>query len=436
MTEKIGTGHKRETLKSGIWIYLGFIAIAASFYLLPIAMPSHIGTGYIVLFFAMTFMSIAVWQQKSISPNAVLLLSCILLFILLPVSPITSNDSQRYLWDGAVFLAGIDPYVTAPNDPVAAELRKIWPTPEEHAQYPTLYPPGALVLFALSALAGPAYGLWVWKVFVTLAALLSVFFTYRLLELKNLSKNFSLFALSPLLLFETQIGAHLDIFSVLGIVSALWCLEKDKVIAAGILIGLAATIKILPAVIVGPFLFYLGPRKGIKLFLSSALTWAGIYLVMIAGGFKPLGLLPTFFEKWRGGAPLYPYLEGLKNLMGLSGPQFLAMISGLAAAGFSLSAYLASRKHIEAALMLTLAVPLLLSPVLFPWYLMALLPLLALRPNMTVLAALTLAPLSYVVLNRWLSEGVWEQAAWPAAVLLAGLVIGLVFDGAKFRRQA
>jgi len=101
---------------------------------------------------------------------------------------------------------------------------------------------------------------------------------------------------------------------------------------------------------------------------------------------------------------------------------------GLAIAGFSLSAYLARKKHIEVALMLTLAVPLLLSPVLFPWYLMVLLPLIALKPNMTVLAAVSFAPLSYIVLNKWLSEGVWDQADWPAQLLLLGLVIGLTFD--------
>jgi len=81
-----------------------------------------------------------------------------------------------------------------------------------------------------------------------------------------------------------------------------------------------------------------------------------------------------------------------------------------------------------AAIMLSLAVPLLLSPVLFPWYLMVFVPLLALRPNLTLIIAFTLAPLSYLVLNKWLSQGVWEPAAWPAALLLIGLMTGLIYD--------
>ena len=49
---------------------------------------------------------------------------------------------------------------------------------------------------------------------------------------------------------------------------------------------------------------------------------------------------------------------------------------------------------------LALAIPLLISPVVFPWYLSALVPLLALRPNIYGIAAcLIIMPLTYEVLN-------------------------------------
>jgi len=86
---------------------------------------------------------------------------------------------------------------------------------------------------------------------------------------------------------------------------------------------------------------------------------------------------------------------------------------------------------INVAIILTLSIPLLISPVLFPWYLLALIPFLGLRPNYTLLAAVTLAPLSYIVLNKWLYEGIWEQASWPAQILLAGIILGLYLDIAR-----
>ena len=65
-------------------------------------------------------------------------------------------------------------------------------------------------------------------------------------------------------------------------------------ITAGFIIGLAASVKFLPAVMVGQFLFYLKPRRALKMALSAAFIWVSIYGVMIELGYKPLGLLPTF----------------------------------------------------------------------------------------------------------------------------------------------
>ena len=397
-------------------------------YNLPHLMPRAIGTGYIILYSTLMILSLMLWRRETLPPRRVLALGFMILIALYPLAMLTSNDAERYLWDGAVFLSGFDPYLTAPNAVEVADLRSHWPTPEEHAAYPTLYPPGALALFGLSALAGPTYGVWLWKAIATLATMLSLYFIYDLLRRRNALRALPLAALSPLLLLETGAGYHLDIFCVLGVSAALYCIDRERIIWAGIIIGLAATVKFLPAVIAGPLLFYFKPAKAFKLFLAASLTWGAAYLLMFGLGYKPLGLLPTFFEKWRGGAPLYPVLANLQTATGLGHKGFLTLLALLAISGFGLSAFLARKGHIIAAIMLSLAVPLLLSPVLFPWYLMVFVPLLALRPNLTLIIAFTLAPLSYVVLNKWLSQGVWEPAAWPAALLLIGLMTGLIYD--------
>jgi len=384
----------------------------------------------------MSGLSLFAWKYEYLTPRAALYLSIAGCLCLGPLLPYSSNDTHRYLWDGAVFLSGLDPYVTAPNDPLVANLRAIWPTPEEHAQYATLYPPGALSLFALCSLAGPQYGIWVWKLMTVICVILSLSLILKLLTAKGLAKHFYLVAFCPLLLFETQIGGHLDIVSMLGIVFALWLLDKEKIILAGVIIGLVATTKFLPAVIVGPFLFFLTPRKALTLFTASAGTWFSIYLLMFGLGYKPLGLLPTFFEKWRGGAPFYPILEQIKYLIGLSKQGFLLGLISLAATGFFLAAWFAKRGAIDVALIVCLSVPLLLSPVLFPWYLLVLIPFLALRPNVTIFLAITCVPLNYVVLNKWLSQGVWDQPTWPAIVLAGVILLGLFWDlflGSKFR---
>lgn len=405
-----------------------FFILIVGVFALPTLFPTEIGTGYICISLAITALSVFIWYRELITPRSALIFSLLACMILGALLPYTSNDSERYLWDGAVFLSGIDPYITAPNDPALAELRKIWPTPEEHAAYPTLYPPGGLSLFAICALAGPIYGIWVWKIMTTLAAMLTLVLIYKLLRDRNIARHFPLVAFSPLLLLEAQVGSHLDIFSALGIIAGLWCIEKDKILFAGIIIGLSATTKFLPAVIIGPYLFYLKPRQSLKLFLGSAGAWLGVYLIAFGFGYKPIGLLPTFFEKWRGGAPVYPLLEYVQTVFGASNKVFITAVFGIAALGFSASALLARKKKIETSLLLSLSIPLLLSPVLFPWYLLALIPLLALKPSFVLFTAITLTPLSYIVLNRWLSEGVWEQPSWPAYILLSGLIVAFFLD--------
>ena len=79
--------------------------------------------------------------------------------------------------------------------------------------------------------------------------------------------------------------------------------------------------------------------------------------------------------------------------------------------------------------------PLAVSPVVFPWYLTALVPVIALKPSAALLGWVSAAPLTYIVLNQWLSEGVWAPAQWPlwtiAAVVIAGLFIDLRTNKAK-----
>lgn len=397
-------------------------------YALPLIWPAHIGSGYAAVSLGLTVIMIYIWQRRALSPRGCLYLGIWLYIALLPMPALTSNDNLRYLWDGAVLTAGFDPYITAPNDAAVSALRSLWPTPEEHAEYVTLYPPGALLLFGASSLFGPVYGLWVWKLLASIAGTMALICGYSLLRRRGQLQHMPLLALNPLLLLETGVGAHVDIFCVLGILGALLCVQIRRPLWAGIIIGLAASIKFIPALIAGPLIFYLAPKQALKLFIGAALTWYIIYLGAFHMGYQPLGLLPEFFSKWRGGAPFYPGLETLQKSLSLEAAEFAGLMAALAILCFTLSAYLARQGHIIIAMALTLSVPLLLSPVLFPWYLMSLTPLLMLRPCAALLLPISLMPLFYIVLDKWLTRSLWEVPAWFAPLLAAAVLGGLAFD--------
>ena len=76
----------------------------------------------------------------------------------LTAPPILSSDMYRYVWDGRVQLAGINPYRYVPAaDPELAFLRDAAVYPHiNRAEYAhTVYPPAAQAIFALAAIATP-----------------------------------------------------------------------------------------------------------------------------------------------------------------------------------------------------------------------------------------------------------------------------------------
>ncbi len=72
-------------------------------------------------------------------------------------SPLLSTDVYRYVWDGRVQMAGINPYRYLPAAAELAFLRDdaVYPNINRASYAPTIYPPAAEGIFALAAVAAP-----------------------------------------------------------------------------------------------------------------------------------------------------------------------------------------------------------------------------------------------------------------------------------------
>ena len=401
-------------------LFLSLISLA---YLIPIQTIIGTGTAYILYYTALTICMVWIWFFKKLNFSALLLIGVIARIILLPAPFITSNDAERYLWDGAVFLSGFDPYLTSPNDLNGLDIRDQWSTPPEHSPYATIYPPGAITLFSLSALAGPVYGVWAWKALITLASILSVFIMGALVKQKGLHRHFAFFALSPLLILETGVGGHLDSFLVLSVVSALWALSNHKLKLAGLVIGLGSVVKFLPLLLLWPILLSRSLRHSLQVGITAGGVILAFYGLFLSKGIVPIGVIPVFLEKWRGGAPLFTALEAL-----LPGHFLVAALVLIASALFILASRLALRGQVIMSMMVSLAIPLIISPIVFPWYLSILIPFLTLRPSLTLLIWTSTLPLTYEVLDQWLGSKIWELASWPIFVIAGSVLMALIVD--------
>lgn len=421
------------TMARGTWIsYLvcaAFLLGCGSIYGLETMAPAHTGSAYIAVHVFLTLMMLAAWRWGGASHMQLILFTGIAArLLLIPAPMLSSNDAERYLWDGAVALAGFDPYSVPPENPAVAGLRAIWATPPEHAAYPTLYPPAALSLFALSALAGPVWGIWAWKFIVGGAGIILLLLARALLRRRGLERHFALVALSPLLLLEIGVGAHLDGIVALTIVGALLAFDRGRMAWTGALLGLGICLKLLPAALLFALALAAGWRGAMRMGTAAIAAVFVIYAAALTAGWRPVGSLPVFFEKWRNGSPLFTLFESYLPLQTM-----LILIGVLALLAAGLIVILARRQTTVAA-QIALAAPLLLSPVAFPWYLCVLVPLAALAPSASLLIWLSASPLIYEVRDRFVSEGVWMPASWPLMVIGAGWAIGVIVDMLRARK--
>lgn len=410
-----------------------FVALCAAASAWLLQSPSQLGTAYLGLHGALTVLMLGIWclglTLDDRTSRRVLNAGCVALLVLLPAPALTTHDSERYLWDGRVAYEGHDPYRLAPDAPQLADLRARWPTPAEHAAYTTLYPPAALALFTFSAAFGPEWAPRIWKTLVTLAGLATLALGADLLRRHAVPQHLPLLALSPLLVLETGIGAHADVFCALSVTALLWCLSFERIRTAGAALALGTLFKLLPLFALAPVALALGLRRGARFLLAVLATLAAGYSLAFAADWQPLGSLPVFLERWRFGSPLFAAIEALAPAHALT----IAAALSLCVLALALGR---ARRDINCGIALALCAPLLFSPVVFPWYLCVLLPLLALAPSAFLLVWVSLAPLSYEVLNGFTTTGIWAPATWPLWVLASAWLCALFGSFSRTRLSA
>ncbi|TQV88124.1 DUF2029 domain-containing protein [Aliikangiella coralliicola] len=388
-------------------------------------------------FILMTFFMLVAWRS---APNAkrlkdvylLLIVAIIARLLLIPVEPYTSTDTDRYLFDGKIALSGFDPYRVNHNEPALSELKKQWAPPEEHAKYPTLYPPLSLGLFTLVAASGADHAPHLWKLVTTFAGISTLLILAILLKNLGRLRHLSLVAFSPLLILESGIGVHIDSISTLLVSLALYSFSKNKIATSGFFIGLGTLTKILPLMLLLPLVF--GLKKiadSFRLSIATVLTIFAGYMITITFGLIPVGSIGTLFEKWRFGSPLFNLFENIAE-----GKELLLITFFALSAGCSFIFYrtLKLEKRIDVLSPLlpwSLAVVLLVSPVVFPWYLMVLVPFAALSPRPFMLAWVSVLPLTYEVLGGFVSAGSWSPANWPLVLISITLLISIYFESRR-----
>jgi alpha-1,6-mannosyltransferase len=180
----------------------------------------------------------------------VLAVAALMRIAVLSEPPSLSDDIYRYVWDGRVQAAGINPYRYIPVDPHLAALRDqtIFPDINRSTYAHTIYPPLAEALFFVVTRVSERL-VWVRTAMVLIEAA-GIALLIRLLLLKAMPpERILLYAWHPLTVWEFAGSGHLDAALVALAALALWAHARKWATLAGVALGSATLVKFFPLVI-------------------------------------------------------------------------------------------------------------------------------------------------------------------------------------------
>jgi alpha-1,6-mannosyltransferase len=415
---------------------LGGCLLALTLAALSLHVPGALGIGSIRLktwFVVIAGISAAVYLaavmtvlQRPAAKQAVWLVLLVAAALRLPLivsPPFLSTDVYRYVWDGRVQVAGVNPYRYLPADPALAGLRDdtVYPRINRAEYAPTIYPPAAEALYAAVA--------FVWSNLIAVKAamvgfeILAVCCLLRLLSVAKLpAERVLIYAWNPLPVWAFAGNGHID-GAAIGMVAAallLRVLHRDG--WAGAALGLAILMKFLPAV-VAPVLWR--RRAGWRTAAAAVAVILVCYAMYSSVGLRVFGFLQGY-----GSEEGYDSGEGFWLLAGLSRLITLppaAAIIYKAAAGLllaALGAWFAFVRRPDDAVSICAAAGIMMAVLSFaisphyPWYFAWLAVPCVLAPTPAVLWMATAPILLYL-------DTFGDRLVWPSVVYVPAIGLAL-----------
>jgi hypothetical protein len=319
-------------------------------------------------------------------------------FLLVPPGP--QDDVLRYVWDGRLQRLGYNPYTCVPGDPALAKLHTDETREMNNQDVPTPYPAGAQLFFrAVTAIHESAFA---FKIALTTCDLAIVLLL--LIEFGRLGREHWVLAYAwhPLLVICVAYNAHVDTLGILLLLVSAAALQRHWRTVAAIVFALAVTVKLLPVVLAPLYWRRVRIRDG----LLAALTAGLLYTPFLRRSPVPIGSLGSFVQRFRFNGPIFAALERVMSPQAAAG---VAVLCGLATAVLLRSKRPACSPDAWA---WPMAASLLCAPVVYPWYLLWLVPFLRSASTLP-LTIWTLSILS--VFFVWYSHTLghlWQVPGW------------------------
>lgn len=394
-------------------LLLSILAVTASVHVLPFPpIVAYAGTKILA---SLLFLIFAVRSLRT-SLESSTVWTAIVLFVLLRLSfvgtaPIGSDDIFRYLWDGRVQSAGIDPYLYAPDSPQLNGLHTAdLPQRVNQPQMPTLYfPLSEWIFLGAYHLSGTSFlG---YKILLFLAEILLAFVLLGILRRMNSDPKFALlFFACPLMIYEYSIDAHVDLFGLLFLALFLLFHLDRKTFLALFFLGCSVSVKPAALVLLPVLFFYHREWKERLLTLAVPFAVVAVQFLPYIGDGDIFVSLRTFARHWTFNGFFFHlfdlwFRDNLPSRLASTGLMVLL-----------LAVILFRKDSLTGKMYNAMLVLLLCSPIVHPWYIgwVALFVPLVQRPSglyFIAAAGLTvLTPLTYQLTGAWVDY-------WPVLLV-------------------
>lgn len=358
--------------------------------------------------------------------------------VLAPQRPYLSADVYRYVWDGRVQSAGINPYRYIPEADELNGLRDdgVFPhiTAEDRRWY-SPYPPVAQMAFRAASLMRPLSVTGV-KAMMSGFDLITILLLMLVLARNGLDPARAvLFAWHPLVIFESAHSGHLESLLMMFLAFALLAWSSRKPALSGVALALATLVKFYPVLLLPVFLttqetgfsrsalasvFRRPIRKNNLKFLAAFTATAAVaYAPYLSAGRNLFGFLGAYAEGegFLNNGARYFLLNAVHTLAPVPTIVFLIIGAGclLALAGWCLVRVTRDPIDLSRGAASLIGVYLLLTTPRYAWYYVWIIPFLCFAPRLGWLYLASASALLYLV---WYTPFVYpEVPLWLASAI-------------------
>jgi len=407
-----------------IYLSLYFINNQQSFYIIYIVS--------ITICFTLYFINIKILSKINDSYNTIL----ILIFIfgtlyrltLISLPPFLSNDIYRYIWDGYIQTQGINPYLYSPNALELMNYRHLSIYNSiNHPHLPTIYPPLAQMLFFVAFLFSKNNIISI-KILLLIFEIFTNLILLKILDLLKINPtNVAIYCLCPLPIVEFFISGHIDAVGVFFLVLFIYTVLSKRVAISAIALSSAILIKIMPIIFL-PISFYYIKRKYLPLFYSIFLVTIFLcYLPYLSIGYKVLGSFNTFIKDFYFNSSIFSLLHFFTNQSKIS-----SFICYIFLAIYIIIILLKKQDFIFTIFLFLIGIY-IFSPIVHPWYLTWIIPLLIFIPSKAFFWLIMSCQFSYYILIKYTQENIWQESTIIKLIEYLPFFALLIWDLLRFR---